>query len=109
MQAVDLTPAIDDFVRRLTRVISVERVVLFGSHARGDAHDGSDIDIAVISPEFDGRSTWERQEAIARASVGRAYRLSPIGFSASEYNDPGAHSFLREVIRTGRVVYLNSS
>jgi hypothetical protein len=42
---------------------------------------------------------------IARATVGRAYRLAPIGYSSSEYHNPGPHSFLREIIRTGRVVY----
>jgi hypothetical protein len=85
--------------------MSVECVVLFGSHARGEAREDSDIDVAVISPDFEGRSTWDRQETIARASVGRAYGISPIGFASSEYDNPERHSFLREIIRTGRVVY----
>jgi uncharacterized protein len=29
------------------------RVILFGSHARGDAHDHSDLDILVIEPDVE--------------------------------------------------------
>lgn len=31
------------------------RVILFGSHARGNARPGSDLDFLVIEPEVDGR------------------------------------------------------
>ena len=102
---VELAEKIDDFVSRLRSVVKVEAVILYGSHAKGAAGEGSDIDVAVISSDFEGRSTWDRQEIIARATVGRAYRLAPIGYSSIEYHTPGRHSFLREIIRTGRVVY----
>ena len=32
--------------------IHVAQIVLFGSHAKGDAHEWSDIDLAIISPDF---------------------------------------------------------
>lgn len=36
-------------IRNLARGYNVERVVLFGSRARGDAHPRSDIDLAVVT------------------------------------------------------------
>ena len=36
-----------------SRGITVERVVVFGSQVKGEAHEWSDIDILVISPQFD--------------------------------------------------------
>lgn len=102
---VNLAPKIDDFVRRLHSAIKVEALILYGSHAKGTADEWSDIDLAVISPDFENAPTWDRQEIIARATVGRAYRIAPIGYASSEYHNPGPHSFLREIIRTGRVVY----
>ena len=103
-QATGLTQAIDDFVRRLSASLPVDVVILFGSQATGGATENSDIDLAVISPHFDGCSTWDRQEVIARATVGRAYGIAPVGFGSIEYAKP-ADSFLREIVRTGRVVY----
>jgi predicted nucleotidyltransferase len=40
----------------------IERVVLFGSRARGDAHDESDYDIAVFLTEFKDR--WQEIDRI---------------------------------------------
>jgi predicted nucleotidyltransferase len=102
---VELATKIDDFVHRLRSAVRVELVILYGSHARGKANEWSDIDIAVVSPEFEGKSAFEVQEIIARSTVGRAYRISPIGYPSSEYHNPRRHPFLGEIIRTGRVVY----
>ena len=33
--------------------IRVERAILFGSHARGEAKDGSDIDVLIVSSDFE--------------------------------------------------------
>jgi predicted nucleotidyltransferase len=104
-KTADLRPAVDDFVERLKRAVRVDMVVLFGSYASHTAGEGSDIDLAVFSRDFEGISTWERQEAIARATVGRAYRISPIAFSMEEYRKHDRHSFVAEVLRTGKMVY----
>ncbi len=102
---VDIAEKIDDFIRRLRTSLSVERVILFGSYAKGTAQEDSDIDVAVFSPDFEGLSSWECQEWISKASVGRAYRISPIGFPSSAYRNPLKRSFLREILRTGKVVF----
>jgi uncharacterized protein len=36
---------------RLRRAAPDATIILFGSHARGDAHAGSDLDILVVEPE----------------------------------------------------------
>ena len=94
----ELASKIEDFLQRLRSKIEVEALILYGSHAKRTAREWSDIDLAVISPNFDGLSTWERQDLIARATVGRPYRIAPIGYPSSEYHNPGRHSFLGEII-----------
>ena len=101
----ELEQGIQDFIKKLKKSIHVEAVILFGSHAHGTPHEGSDVDLAIISPDFEDLATWQRQEAIARLTVHRYPGLSPIGYPTSEYHNPGRHSFLGEIIRTGRVVY----
>jgi predicted nucleotidyltransferase len=101
----EVEASISDFARRLEGGVSVEAVILYGSYANGRPHEYSDIDVAVISPDFEGVPMWRRQEIIASLTLDRDRRLAPIGYPSSEYRNPGPHSFLREIIRTGRVVY----
>jgi predicted nucleotidyltransferase len=102
---VELGKSISDFTEMLTTGIRVEAIVLYGSYVTGTPNEDSDIDVAVISPDFEGVPPWRRQEIIAVLTLPRDRRLAPIGYPSSEYHNPGRHSFLREIIRTGRVVY----
>jgi predicted nucleotidyltransferase len=45
--------AIDEMVHRIAERFSPERIILFGSYARGDAREDSDIDLLVLFPEVD--------------------------------------------------------
>ncbi len=102
----ELDAAIARFIEDLKKGIRLEAVVLYGSHVNGQPHEWSDIDLAVISPDFEGLPVNERQEIISRLTWReREGRIEPIGYPSSEYHNPGPHSFLREIIRTGRVVY----
>ena len=103
--ATELSTAISDFVGRLEEGMLVDAIVLYGSYVHGNPHDWSDIDLAVVSPDFERVPMWRRQEMIASLTLERDRRIAPIGYPSSEYHDPGRHSFLREIMRTGKVVY----
>ena len=51
--------------------VRVSRIVLFGSHATGNASEESDIDIVIISHDFLGKSIFERA-----VMTGKAERLA---------------------------------
>ena len=74
----------DRFAARL------RRVVLFGSHARGDAHEESDVDVLVVVDEL---SDVERREVIDLAydadAADRAHwaGLSPLGLSTQRFDE----------------------
>lgn len=103
--AFEIEQAISDFIQRLQKGIRVEAIVLFGSYAKGNPHEWSDVDIAVISPDFEGMRMSRRQEIISQLALHSYPRISPIGFSSSEYHKTNSTSFLSEIIRTGKVVY----
>jgi predicted nucleotidyltransferase len=48
MKASGVQRKIDTMVRRIVKRFGPERIVLFGSHARGDAGPDSDVDLLVV-------------------------------------------------------------
>lgn len=103
----DIDAALRKYAASLGEGLRIEAIILFGSYAKGEPGEWSDFDVAVISPNFEGTGLAERQETLAKLSLGTDPRISPIGYPSSEYHNPGPHSFLREIVRTGRIVYQN--
>jgi predicted nucleotidyltransferase len=97
-----ITTLIRRYVTALeARGILVERVILFGSHASGHPDEWSDIDIAVISPQFDTLSLLERYEQLGLANRDLHAPLDVVGFSSTQVADCEPESFLAEILRTG--------
>ncbi len=52
---------IDEIVRRVTRVVAAEKIILFGSAATGQMTRDSDIDLLVLKESaVDRRADWLR-------------------------------------------------
>ena len=47
--------AIPEMVRRIVERFHPEKIILFGSHARGDAGPDSDVDLMVVFSEVEDR------------------------------------------------------
>ncbi|MCX6090839.1 MAG: nucleotidyltransferase domain-containing protein [Candidatus Atribacteria bacterium] len=45
-----------------SRNIQIDRFVVFGSQAEGRSHADSDLDIIIISDEFEGKTIFERAQ-----------------------------------------------
>jgi len=46
---------VDEIVRRIVEVAHPDRIILFGSHARGEAQENSDLDLLVVMQEVASR------------------------------------------------------
>lgn len=79
----------------------LERVVLFGSRARGDAGEDSDYDVAVFLRHFGSR--WEEVDRIAPAVadilLDEAAFIHALPYRAGAYRD--RTSLMREIRREG--------
>ncbi len=90
---------IKDYLKELKKHnISIEKAFIFGSYAKGNSRPDSDIDIAIISNDFEGIRFCDRDKLIPlrrRIDV----RIEPIPFRPEDFNndDPLA----AEVIATG--------
>lgn len=71
-----LTDVIQRFCEELRRMgIVCERVLLFGSRAKGAASEGSDIDLFVVSSDW---ARYNQRERLEMLGVAAARLLEPI-------------------------------
>jgi predicted nucleotidyltransferase len=74
-------------------------VYLFGSYAKGDAREESDIDIAVLSDKL--RENWNKNEEILwKLGADVDLRIEPVGFTPEDFSD-GMDPMVREIKKTG--------
>ena len=64
--------------------IRVEKAVLYGSYASGNVHTGSDLDLAIISPDF-GKNRFEEGKMLLQIAWRVDPRLEPIPISSDSY------------------------
>jgi len=58
--------------------------MLFGSWARGEAKEGSDIDLLVVSPDFSGMPAWRRWEVLGKAAAQVMEPVEALAYSPEE-------------------------
>lgn len=86
-----VNPEIRNIVTRFVEAvikkgIHVERVVLYGSYASGKIHAGSDIDLAIISPDF-GKDRFEEGKMLLQTAWRIDPRIEPVPISLESYNN----------------------
>ena len=92
-------------VRRIAERFAPERIVLFGSRARGDAKEWSDVDLLVVMPD----GTDRRKAAIEmRGVVGDLPVAKDIVVTTPDHIARRGHvigTVLRPALREGKVLY----
>lgn len=64
--------------------IRVTKIVLYGSHATGKFHKDSDIDVAIVSPDF-GRDRFEEGVKLFEIAYKIDPRIEPVPVSLESY------------------------
>lgn len=102
MAAIDIREEIkvivDKFINILKQEMNIDKVYLFGSYAKGDYNDDSDIDIAVISNDFDG-DVIEDTMKLMRLRRRVDNRIEPHPYKINEFNNN--NPFTEEIIKKG--------
>ncbi len=97
--------AIEDVVRQIAQKFHLRTIILFGSYAYGNPHPESDVDLLVVMD----KPTKETQQAIRiTQSLERDwFGLDLIVCTPEKLKNRIAlgDSFLRQIIRKGKVLY----
>jgi predicted nucleotidyltransferase len=95
---------IEDLSSQIAREFNPDRIILFGSHAYGQPHDDSDVDILVVL-SFKGKPV--RKAIEIRNKVNAKMPLDLLVRTPEQLADRLAHNdwFMREVVERGRTLY----
>lgn len=92
---------IQRYIRTLSQDnLPIEKVILFGSWAKGKARKGSDIDLCIVSPRFN--DAWKASQYLwsKREISDLDYTIEPVGFSPRDLGDK-YNSLIQEIKQTG--------
>ena len=96
---------LDDMIQRILAVGNPQRIVLFGSRARGQAKADSDYDLLLIEPSTLPR--YKRAARYRRALIGAAPAKDILVWTPAEVEEWSGvpNAFITTVIREGVVLY----
>lgn len=101
-------PIIDLYLKDLKKVVRPQKVIVFGSYAKGKATSESDLDLVVISQDFTNVSLDKRFSLLFQARrhpKTRKIAMDIFGYTQKEYDSASLLTTLGEVKETGITVF----
>ena len=83
-----------EFIDKLKSLTCVEEIWLYGSRARGDHHDRSDVDLALLCPQATAADLQRINEIIEQADT--LLKIDCIQFDRESCDDALYHNILRD-------------
>ena len=90
------------FAQEVRQIVPVREVILFGSFARNEQHQWSDIDVALVGDDFIDTIFLDIRPFAA--IVGRYADIEPHTFSPKRFANEAGDPFIETIKRTGIVV-----
>ncbi len=96
---------LSEIVRRLVEAIEPDKIILFGSHARGDAHGHSDVDLMIVKASEEPRH--RRAGRAHRALIGIGVPVDILWYTPEEAGKWSAARYhvAGRALREGQVLY----
>ena len=83
--------------------ISVHKMILYGSYARGNYGEDSDIDVVVLSHSFSDKDLWMRIDMLTPALIAFDEPIEAIALTPEEWEKE--ESLIILYAKEGEVVY----
>ena len=82
--------------------LPIEKLIIFGSYAKGTAHEHSDIDLCIISPKF-GKDAIRKLQYLLKQSRYIDNDIEPFPLSIKEYKN-GISPLIAEIKKFGKII-----
>lgn len=95
---------IEEYKETIVKKLKPKRIILFGSFARGDYNEGSDIDLIVIK---DWNETFLDRIKVLLELNDQKLPIEPIGYAEDEFEKmiEDGNPFILRVLEEGVVIY----
>jgi predicted nucleotidyltransferase len=95
--------AIKRFLEELKKYIEIEKALLFGSWTEGEAEEGSDIDLLIVSNDFAKMDFWEKAKLLGKIKMQLLEPIDAVGVTPEDFEK--SRSLIIEFAKKGEVVY----
>jgi len=99
-----VTTIVQRYIADLKKAMPIDKVYLYGSYAKGNPHETSDVDICFFSHAFESQRPLDILTELfyLKIKYDKDLLIEPNAFPSSElYND---NPFVKEILRTGREI-----
>lgn len=91
---------VNKYVGVILKHYKVKAIILFGSYAKGNYNEDSDIDIAIVTDDLKCDDVFEEQLNLKKLRRNIDYRIEPHLIIVADYDNVKT-PFVEEVINTG--------
>ena len=109
MEIQEIQGYLDEMVRRIVERFNPDRIILFGSRARGTAGPDSDADLLVVMPVSGSKRKQAAQIDMALAGVGLPKDIIVVTPEEVERYHDVVGTIIGPAIRDGEVLYERGS
>lgn len=97
----EIIKKVREFVKELKRQkIKVVKVIIYGSRISGKAHEYSDIDVAIVSPDF-GKDSYREGARLFEIAGKIDPRIEPVPISIKSYENDTWVPLIYEIRKNG--------
>ena len=94
----EILNSINEFIKEIKKQYNITAIILFGSYAKGTENEDSDIDIAIISDDFE--DIYECMANLMGMTWDIDDRIEPHPIKKKDFEEESDY-FIKEVINTG--------
>ena len=94
----EIINSIEKFIKEIKKKYTVEAIILFGSYAKGTESEDSDIDIAIVSADFD--DIYDCMAILMGMTWDIDARIEPHPIKKKDFDEVSDY-FVKEIIDTG--------
>lgn len=97
----EIVKKVNDFVKEIKKhKINVTKVILYGSRVSGKYHEFSDIDVAVVSPDF-GKDRYKEGARLFEIASKIDTLIEPVPVSEDSYENDTWIPLIYEIRKNG--------